>query len=618
MQVRSKSTTGFDKILTSNDEASDEFFIPQKKPFVIFRLPQRNEEDLRYYQMLENKGFALLALPPVSKDGYLYITVTNENKVVKAIKRFLSFPEYHLPENKELLQSLKKFARQCVHSESRKTARHVAPKSKLISNYIKIPGQVIKSRSNAYLVAKRSDPKKIFVFKPNATGRSITEIEAFNGMCWQGLLGERHPEVRSAHDAQGNRVGVLSRYMDGFESVFDRATTKGLISKDDIVNSEMSKVLVPAYSEEEMDFHTDNNGFDKSGFNVKLDDGRSTWSYTSRYVLIDPEKGNEDHPAFNTPPIQAFQVTEADIAVFPFLLTATPCFWIDSEEIKALFEKDAMLEAAQTKKFRDDQHYMFLKRILMPDAFYHSAGKATISNPKKRAILVDRKIKKTQELTTALLATTAFLDYVRNNPDSISQIKDEIADYNAMYPKAKDYYLHINYNKMYHRFHQIRQLSFLKKGVDIYAASDMARDALIGAGIGLVSIATIAVICAVMCLTLPMMGLTIGSVLAGACLLLCGPALLALGAGLLIKHIRHQTAAKPQKTTASTESTRGICSALDSVPLAKIRPAGIALEDVFLTSSSDLTPGTNVTSDSSLRPDDEGSENTSTPRPASV
>jgi hypothetical protein len=101
---------------------------------------------------------------------------------------------------------------------------------------------------------------------------------------------------------------------------------------------------------------------------------------------------------------------------------------------------------------------MFLKRILIPREVYEAIGLATISSDKKRNEFVEHKCNKTEALKSVLLNMPEFQNYITTNPEVITQIKNEFAEYNKDYKKEKDEYLHVDLNKIENNFNQIRKI----------------------------------------------------------------------------------------------------------------------------------------------------------------
>src|SRR5205085_3533671 len=129
------------------------------------------------------------------------------------------------------------------------------------------------------------------LIKFNIYGRSISEIEAFNGFCYQILLGDRHPDVASAYDEHGDRIGVTSRLIPDFQSIHNYVKNHNVINTDTLLNKKIIDIWVAAYVEEETDLHFNNYGFNQKGEFVKIDNDRSTWALTSKYIKIHPKTG---------------------------------------------------------------------------------------------------------------------------------------------------------------------------------------------------------------------------------------------------------------------------------------------------------------------------------------
>jgi len=445
---------GFDEIYTANEpNVNGTTPIPKKTPYIVFSVLYQTEQDEEYVRDL--KRISSLGLTNMIDNRYS-LTITSDRKVIAAIDWFIKANEYQVVSNKALFKSLNQLKNECLSRLNNKT-KLLPLKSKSITLFDKVYTHPIRSslKEDTLLIKKKSSGA-FYIFKKNTTGRSISEIEAFNGFCFRLLLGDRHPKVRGIHGNHQERQGVASKMLSQFETIYkcaarlDRAFTK-----DELLKSEIIKIWVAAYSEEDTDLHCGNYGFDHTGFCVKIDDDRATWALTSKFCDVNPETGDPDCD-YTTPPITDFAITQRDIASFPFLQDANPYHWIDRRGSDDFFEQATIKELLNDVRFTNDKYFMFLKRILVPNTVYEAIGRATIASDSIGQKLVDHKVNKTKELKEILLNDPGFKHFMISNPHIIDTICNEFNSYNNDYKKPADRYLHVNVQQVIKQFNQIR------------------------------------------------------------------------------------------------------------------------------------------------------------------
>lgn len=454
MKVKKKGNMGFTDIYTSNNPPSNTTAELQNKSHIIFVL-SGNNPNLSYIR--NNKLTKLGTVDLINKN--LILTVKSDRNVIQAIDIFLKETTYYY--DKELSENLIAYKEACEKRLEQKPQKQLPLKSKL---YDEFKEQSTQSTTNNTIkrMVKKNNPTKQYIHKNNPSGRSILEIEVFNGFCYRLLLGERHPKVRGVHNSQGDRAGLISKVVMKFKSFHDLIMFydelgESSLPQENLLKSEIVKVWVAAYVEEENDLHGGNYGIGPDGFCVKIDDDQSTWPLTSQYSEVDPKKGNY---GYSVAPNAAFPVTEGDILDFPKLKDAKPRNWPDRSDSGAIQFNDLVKE----NKFIEDKYYMFLKRILIPNEVYENIG-LTISSDKKRKQFVDHKCNKTNELKTVLLNIKEFQDYVIQNPNVIKQIKFEFSEYNKAYKKSGDLFLRVNLNQIDQNFNDINFEIYCKRPI---------------------------------------------------------------------------------------------------------------------------------------------------------
>lgn len=459
MNVRKVENIGITQIATS-DYPDRSSIPPEKKPYIVFTLPP-HQKSVDYLRDIKSAKLGVI----VCTKSKLTLTVTSDQKVIQAIDIFLKESSIHShDENKELIAHLNTYRKKCQERHAQKPKKLPPLKSKPYSKFEKIADAPYKTTNVTYLVKKKEHPEEEYIYKGNPSGRSISEIEVFNSLCYQLLLDDCHPNVIAVHGENGERVGLVSRKIPDLESFYDFYKSNKP-SEQDLVEAEVAAVWVSAYVEEENDLHSGNYGIRRNSIGkvrfVKYDNDQTTRPLTSKYVELDPKKERtRNRPA----PINAFPVTERDILNFPKLEDAKPDQWPSSESIDTPINIDYFI--AQ-EKFVEDKWYMFLRRILIPDEMYEVIGFATIRSEKTRRKFIDHKCNKTKELKKVLLNIPEFQTYVITHPDVIEKIKAGFATYNQNYTKEKYQFLRVNLDQIQENFNRINQEIYAKKGVPV-------------------------------------------------------------------------------------------------------------------------------------------------------
>lgn len=309
--------------------------------------------------------------------------------------------------------------------------------------------QIEESTSEASLVKRKEDnahPDRSYVYKKAGLGPELSEIEAFNGLCYRMLLGEHAAKVRGVHDESNATIGVISKLIPKYISFhsFYRQNNKTGISTEEFIKLRFPQILVAAYCEEENDLNAENFGFgrNKEGeiISVKIDHGDST------YPVIAEQKGFSAQ--------NQFIITADDIINFPRLKNASPDSFVHIYPARLL----GVDKLVHNKDFISQKYYSFLKRILIDDDNYTEIAKATINSETLRKELVAHKIERTALLKNTLIAIPEFRHYINQNPFVIDQIIKEFEDYNDEIRKPEDRFLKIDTHKVYSRFLDIAQI----------------------------------------------------------------------------------------------------------------------------------------------------------------
>ncbi len=425
-------------------DSPDPHYTPSKKPFIIFRIPGNNDN---YEYLRQNCRpmtlLGILRIDPKTKE--LMLVITGHNKVNMAIKFFLERGRFvkafkknrvnlqlidHLNDYKKALQMALE-VKQLLGAEKKRPLI-----SKTSHDFVEVPNS-----GKQFLLADVLNPTTHFFFKPNT--RRIAELEVFNSYCSKLVLGDRYPLATTVYDQQ--RCGLVSLAVDGFISFRDYTKKHGRkISEQELLESEAVKVWVSAYVEDENDLHADNVGFNAKGMCVGIDGDQKSWPITSKYHFIDAEKG-EPHLQYSVPPIKAFPVTERDLIDFPVLKDAKPHNAVHKTDTDLIVIGNMRLQ----KKFQEDKWRTFLKRILIADTTYIALAKACIASPKGQAQAIALKCTKTKDLTAALLNIADFRHYVKENPDQLEMIAQEIEDeFNCHFKKLTYAEIHVDVTEL--------------------------------------------------------------------------------------------------------------------------------------------------------------------------
>ncbi|VEB38315.1 hypothetical protein [Legionella cherrii] len=438
MKIYSKRDEGFQEVYTHKDSLPQYIEEPEKKPFIILKLPHNF---VSFYYL--NDYFPLF-----NKLGYsevigesLILTVTSKRKVEIVINAILKSAHYDHAQNEDLFLRLRSIQQELAKIEK---PTQLPPRSKDFANYHPVHVEVTREinapqPSHSVKKVQKETKAAVEIFKIDETGRRITEIEAFNGIGYRLLLNDRTPKVRSVHDAEGHRVGVLSREIENYRSLHDyylkqQQTTGRMRSpkQNDLVKSGIGRILAAAYCEEENDLHGGNIGYDPIQLiSRKVDHDQANWTLTSKYKNKNPNKPlyQPGERAYGIKPKDAFPITQRDITHFPHLTDAKPRAFPDEADTRLL----ELVGIENDPDFIKDAFSVFLKSALFDEQIYRPIANATIGSPKLREELVAHKTRRSQLLREELLKNDKFLNFLINHPNLKSQILDEFKQYNNDY-----------------------------------------------------------------------------------------------------------------------------------------------------------------------------------------
>lgn len=438
MKIYSKRDQGFQEVYTPGDSLPQYIEEPEKKPFIILTLPRDSLNDYYlddYFPLFKKLGYREVI------GQSLILTVTSKRKVEIVINAILTSPDYNHAQNEVLIERLRSIQHELSKIEK---SSKLPPRSKDFAKYHPVNVDVTRERnapkpSHSVKKVRKESKEAVEIFKIEESGRRITEIEAFNGIGYRLLLNDRTPKVSSVHDAEGHRVGVLSREIENYRSLHDyylkeEQTTGQMRSpkQKDLVKSGIGRILAAAYCEEENDLHGGNIGYDPIKLiSRKVDHDQANWTFTSKYQNKNPNKPlyRSDERAFGIKPKDAFPITQRDITNFPHLMDAKPRDFPDEADMGLL----DLVGIENDPDFIKDVFSVFLKSALFDEQIYRPIANATIGNLKLREEIVAHKTRRSKLLREELLKNDKFLNFLINHPNLKSQILDEFKEYNKDY-----------------------------------------------------------------------------------------------------------------------------------------------------------------------------------------
>lgn len=314
--------------------------------------------------------------------------------------------------------------------------------------------------SHSVSLLKKNKNNKIQVYKSNVD-KKITEIEAFNGLCYRLLLNDRSPKVRCVYNEYGLRDGIISEAILNFQSLHDyyvnhRDERDELQSpsQSDLIKSGIGRILAAAYCEEENDLHGGNIGYDpdlKKAY--KIDHDQATWPLTCIDAKKDPDRveTNEAHRNFGLKPTEAFPITQHDLSHFPHLRDATPKNFPDLTDSEILDLKGI----ENDENFQKDVYLTFLKRIVLSREIYKNAAEATIHSKKLQERFVAHKNSRTTLLKNELVKNENFIRFLIKNPDIKLELLAEFTIYNQEFSKEDKKILRVNLESVSSEFDNI-------------------------------------------------------------------------------------------------------------------------------------------------------------------
>lgn len=293
-----------------------------------------------------------------------------------------------------------------------------------------------------------------YVYKNNT--KIEAEIEAFNALCFEVLLGEHTAKVKLVHDNKKKIIGTVSELIPDYYSFahyFDEHDNQ-LPDIAELLESEFCRLWVAVYTETENDFHLDNYGYGKNSKNesicVKLDHGNASWPVLAKHEKshLLAEYGNDRTANLHRADIRdKFAISIRDIVTFPLIKDAHPYHCISNTEATLKFQ-----DLKDHPGFLAQKYFTFLKRILLDVSLFEAFATATISNSHIRKDLVAHKEVRTRELAKTLIQIPGFRKYILENPEVIDNIVAEFEHYNLTHTHKKNRSLDVDIDKVRERY----------------------------------------------------------------------------------------------------------------------------------------------------------------------
>lgn len=323
------------------------------------------------------------------------------------------------------------------------------------------------TQANAHKLkfTKKVNPKehkanKVYLFK-EYNGNPVSELEAFESMCYRFELGERTPKVRPLYDKNNTRLGTVVSFYPNLKTMEEfEAEQKRTIKYEDILSGQYADVWFASYNNQESDLHDRNYGMiadDNSGKgekkSVRYDLDRSNFLVSAAYTDITEDQLKEIS--------KRYKYSSDEIREFPTLSTTTPHYWPGQYAPKDKWIKPAkknLFWSLHTKKdFNDQKFFAALRRILIPDAQFIAAAEATISSKKLREKAIQQKLKNTRDLTEILVDMSEFASYLKRNPHVIDDIIKGFENTNKDYKNNEYSNLRIDVSAVTKKFSEIQQ-----------------------------------------------------------------------------------------------------------------------------------------------------------------
>lgn len=298
---------------------------------------------------------------------------------------------------------------------------------KRISNTELRKRQIInKDNTHPIFQVVRNDKVKLYKPLTEADKDQAAEVESFNSYCSRLLLGENACKTRVV-EKDGKDVGVLIDVIKDFYSM-DQVGEWPTVEQ--LIISEIGKVWVAGYVDEEEDNNVRNYGFQRKSegnadTGAKIDHGRSSISVSGKFIEDIAEDWQKGKIRLNQIFPKYYKEIQDEIRSFPVLKHSSPHAWPDRDNNFGTAIVPGLAELSKRPEFIEQKYYMFLKRILIADSVYQGIGEKSIKENDLREELIQDKIQRTKQLKHALVKMPEFDEYLRKNNNVIEQIKSE-------------------------------------------------------------------------------------------------------------------------------------------------------------------------------------------------
>lgn len=240
-----------------------------------------------------------------------------------------------------------------------------APLSGIFQSHLKSFGEISGPSSHnvkKMIITKGPDNGTVVYFKPcgNNYPHTLAQIEAAASASYRIVRRDRAARVRPVINKGGKVIGSISYGFFQLKSMMNNN-----IKAEDLIEMGIAEELVARYTRQEDDLHPDNMGVFK-GKIVGYDYDMSYYGMLT-HVL----KGSRIINGLTAPfANRAFFITQRDLASFPDIQDAQPCYWPtkspnNKNYLKEYVNKNEFQQLGEKNEFKKRVYLAFLKELLI-------------------------------------------------------------------------------------------------------------------------------------------------------------------------------------------------------------------------------------------------------------
>lgn len=275
--------------------------------------------------------------------------------------------------------------------------------------------------------------------------------------------------VRPVVDEKDYVIGSISFEIPGFESMVSKKLTAA-----QLVEANAAEALFARYVREEDDSTPSNIGYSEGLGLVDIDYDMSFYPISSQ--LKGPRLINN---GFTAPhPSQAFPITKRDLANFPDIVDAQPCYWPTKIPNNWNIRKNfpSQYEFRKLNEIPEYLHRLCRAKLLelLIDHPTHCRVMATnyenrLDAKRWQALLEGHILKRYQNLRTAVVDNSTFRKFIVHHRKALQECKQHFVDYNhEIAPKGVSF----DIEQIDERYHEIVKECLVKEL--LYALYDIA------------------------------------------------------------------------------------------------------------------------------------------------